>query len=656
MTLCLRLALLAALGASPAEAQTLSDRMRRADEADAALVAKVAARLRTTPERFAELARRQPHLRVVPEGEALFLCEIPVGAPHGPETPAESPILYPPGVAAAAVGGDNSRFIQPSQYNAALTFKLHSRPGAKRVIYLDFDGHTTPAGTAWGGRIVTPPYDIDGNTAAFSGAERGAIQAIWRQVAEDFAPFNVDVTTEEPGAGSLGYSGPGDSVWGMRVVIGGSSSDWYSGGAGGVAFVGSFQRANELPCFVFSKSLFGFNSVAYAVSHEVGHTFGLSHDGTTAGVEYYGGHGNWAPIMGAGYGATIVQWSRGDYLLANNTEDDLAVIAQDGALAPRDIALTRQTALPVRLGDIIGGTIQRDSDQAWYRLSMTDGPVDLLGSVAAFSPNLKLKLTLLDVDGATLAESVPNGMGARLQADVTSGIYYLVAEGVGDGDPTVTYDGYGSVGRFQVTGTWPDNLLPVASTAGSTPLAGKAPLAVAFRSDRSVDLDGTLVAWSWDFGDGSPVSTDPNPSHVYAADGSYTATLTVRDDRGGTAVTTTPVLVGPRVAVTRPLLIGSAAPQWVAVTRSSVQGRVTYRVLDTAGRPMPGVTLAVTLEGLERVTRTAVTDRMGYAVVSSETYPSSTRGQITFTVRSVALPGYAYLPALDRVGPSLLRR
>ena len=77
------------------------------------------------------------------------------------------------------------------------------------------------------------------------------------------------------------------------------------------------------------------------------------------------------------------------------------------------------------------------------------------------------------------------------------------------------------------------NDVPVAA-ANASPTSGKAPLAVAFSSAGTVDIDGTIAAYSWDFGDGSPVSADANPTHTYAALGTYTATLTVTDDRGAT--------------------------------------------------------------------------------------------------------------------------
>ena len=78
------------------------------------------------------------------------------------------------------------------------------------------------------------------------------------------------------------------------------------------------------------------------------------------------------------------------------------------------------------------------------------------------------------------------------------------------------------------------------ATAGSTP--NRVPSAYFTSScnglsctftDQSGDLDGRVVAWSWDFGDGTG-TTSQNPSHTYAAAGLYSVHLTVTDDRGAT--------------------------------------------------------------------------------------------------------------------------
>ena len=83
------------------------------------------------------------------------------------------------------------------------TRPARSRPGAARIIYLDFTGHLT-SGTDWnvdsGGFITTPEFDIDGDPGSYSEEERRRIVAVWVGVAADYAPFDVDVTTGGEGA------------------------------------------------------------------------------------------------------------------------------------------------------------------------------------------------------------------------------------------------------------------------------------------------------------------------------------------------------------------------------------------------------------------------------------------------------------------------
>lgn len=69
------------------------------------------------------------------------------------------------------------------------------------------------------------------------------------------------------------------------------------------------------------------------------------------------------------------------------------------------------------------------------------------------------------------------------------------------------------------------NVGPVADFAYEA-----ASLVVTF-TDASTDSDGTITDWLWSFGDGE-TSTEQSPTHTYAAGGTYTASLTVTDDRG----------------------------------------------------------------------------------------------------------------------------
>ncbi|RLF42271.1 MAG: hypothetical protein DRN12_00865 [Thermoplasmata archaeon] len=48
-------------------------------------------------------------------------------------------------------------------------------------------------------------------------------------------------------------------------------------------------------------------------------------------------------------------------------------------------------------------------------------------------------------------------------------------------------------------------------------------------TDESIDQDGNISTWSWDFGDLN-TSTEANPTHVYSSHGIYNVTLMVTDD------------------------------------------------------------------------------------------------------------------------------
>lgn len=65
--------------------------------------------------------------------------------------------------------------------------------------------------------------------------------------------------------------------------------------------------------------------------------------------------------------------------------------------------------------------------------------------------------------------------------------------------------------------------------------SGQAPLTVHFDASQSNDSDGSIVSYSWDFGDGSSSKTSVSPAHTYSATGSFQASLTVTDDQGATA-------------------------------------------------------------------------------------------------------------------------
>ncbi len=75
----------------------------------------------------------------------------------------------------------------------------------------------------------------------------------------------------------------------------------------------------------------------------------------------------------------------------------------------------------------------------------------------------------------------------------------------------------------------------ISASFTATPATGKAPLPVTFDATASKPSSGSIVEYSWSFGDGQTAVGPVAPSHTYTATGSFTVTLTVKDSAGKTA-------------------------------------------------------------------------------------------------------------------------
>ena len=364
-------------------------------------------------------------------------------------------------------------------------FTLHSKPGATKVIYLDFDGHTL-TGTAWNAStgvatLYAKAFDTDGALNIFSGTELSQIAEIWHRVAEDYAPFDVDVTTQLPAS-----FGPKVGRVLITTNVDANGKMMPSSTAGGVAYVNVWGASNYAS--YYSPALIYYNNlasnpvyIAEAAAHEMGHNLGLSHDGTS-NVGYYTGQGSgftsWAPIMGVGYYKNVTQWSKGEYPLANQKQDDIYVISRklayraddhgNNALSPTFLAVAASGTItasnpetdPRNTNRSNKGIIGTRTDVDFFAFTTGAGPININVSPAweAFyrpssrGADLDIQVTLYDQKGIQMAQNDPlDETDAVISATVPAGQYYLAVTGVGNS--VTTYSDYGSLGQYFISGT-----------------------------------------------------------------------------------------------------------------------------------------------------------------------------------------------------------
>lgn len=399
-----------------------------------------------------------------------------------------------------------------------------SRPGSQNTIYLNFSGFII-SGKAWNTAefpiYEALPYDLDGDRTTFNQYEQAQIVEMWRRVSEDFKPFDINVTTVMP---SDLETNPRISHALITKNMDAKGRPMPSASAGGVAYLGAFggNNANYLApalCY-YNQSGVVAHMVTTTISHEVGHNLNLSHDGLTGGGaqnEYYGGHGkdqqSWGPIMGAPYRKNFTQWTTGNlsYYKANNTENDLAVIAgclsvngSTGYIAD-DVSTTigNATTITPAAGQfstqefLIGAGGDVDVHKIVVDASYLQATISSfkIPNSQASGSNLGIKAEILSSNGSVLAINDSGQNTVKVAAVVDPGICYIRISGTGCGNsinsnPT-GFKADGSMGTYFITG----------SISGA-PLDGNAAASTAL-SSLSVSA-GTLV---------------PSPSYRYKVTG-----------------------------------------------------------------------------------------------------------------------------------------
>lgn len=336
----------------------------------------------------------------------------------------------------------------------------NSYPAAQAVIFLDFDGQTIN-GTYWNsnGPIVCES----------AGLSSSQITEVYNRVAEDFRPFNLNITTDS----TRYWQAP--SLKRMRVIIT-PSNGWYGNGAGGVSFVNSFSWGDNTPCFIFT-SLLGYNAkaIAEAVSHEAGHTLGLRHQASydascVKTAEYNQGKGQgetgWAPIMGVGYYQNFTVWNSGPTPTSCSTvQNDLETItnSKNGfGYRNDDHANTFVGASNTTFTNnqfIIDGVIGKTDDVDIFKFDITKKGLFRLNAtpyhVASQNEgsNLDMQVDLLDGSQNLLNTYNPTTLlNSIVDTMLNEGTYYLRIDGTGN----VNASEYGSLGSYSLQGNMID--------------------------------------------------------------------------------------------------------------------------------------------------------------------------------------------------------
>jgi hypothetical protein len=339
--------------------------------------------------------------------------------------------------------------------------------------------------------LPTVPFSLDADSTKLNAQELAYIEAAWRLAAEDFAPFNVDVTTKEPS----NWSDATD----FRVVFddhagNAAKGDWWTSDyAGGRAIIGSFGTTAPNVAFMWHQyyTLDGQHSsllpkiLGDGASHEAGHGYGLQHNYLLNGGNIYASSvglimvGSGAP---PGYRERHV-WTSGKNV-SGNDQDELAILSTALGYRSDDHGATvatgttgSQSGSKCWASGVIGQMNDVDvirftlgsSGLATFNVNVipqVQPNVPGIGTGDVYYANLDAKLTLLDSAGNPAVDALGSpvpvasptgdsllGYSPRITARLNSGIYGLKIESAGL---------YGSVGQYTVAGAIPH---PTPSTA-----------------------------------------------------------------------------------------------------------------------------------------------------------------------------------------------
>jgi hypothetical protein len=423
---------------------------------------------------------------------------------------------------------------------------LDSAPGAHATLFLDFTGSFE---SNWwqtvGGKIksydnvVTPAYDTDFNPTTFSASEQQEIRDIWAAVAEDFAPFAINVTTH--------YYGSFGNNEALKVAIGGEDDTWLirpDSEPTGTSERGSFYNSAPNTVFVFEDNIAWNGSssfqtkIANTASHEAGHAFGLRHsskygaDGKLV-AEYDPGTAVWTPLMGSNTQIDRTTWSAGTSELGPKSfQDDMKILAgsqngfgyhlddHGGWINTATPLTTPTTAFQATTGK---GVITKTTDTDMFSFTTGGGSIQIrVNGAPKAAANLIPRVQLFDAGGRQVGFAagqsylhLGKGTEAVMNANLAAGTYYASVSSLGD---------YGNVGQYAIS---VKNVATTSKGSETTPKGGL------------YAMDGSPAAGSTPK---SKAVATPKRGSAYATDGASVAPSVGKLDYAATLEPLMPVV------------------------------------------------------------------------------------------------------------------
>jgi len=231
-------------------------------------------------------------------------------------------------------------------------------------------------------------------------------------------------------------------------------------------------------------------------------------------------------------------------------------------------------------------------------------------------------------DGSTGTGVTPTHVYA---AGGTYTVTLIVNDGKVDSDPSTTTADITEINDPPVADAGPDQTALVEDV-------------VNFDASGSHDIDGTIVTYNWDFGDGN-TETGMTTAHAYATVGTYTVVLTVTDN-GGLTDTDEAIVTITEVATN----VMHVASIDISVTTKTAGRRNKFAlasaeviIVDANGTPVEGATVHGQWSGLTSDIDSGITDASGKVVLPSDSVKNRS-GTFTFTVYDITKEGWTYDP------------